>query len=366
MNSWQQLLRQRGLQERPVYALCFKHHWRKTLQSFAQGSRIHHVSSTHSLPANAVLMVWGQQPVSVPHQSVALIRWEDGFLRSVGLGAEFAQPLSWVADGEHLYFDSRGPSRLETWLANHQFTAEEQDRGMALIERLNNSGLSKYNVGTEDWQVPETDKQIILVPGQVESDASIAFGVPVMGADSPLNPPRTNMDLLKLVRTENPDAWIVYKPHPDVLAGARQPGCHEDQAERWADQVVGDVAINELLPCVDSVHTMTSLTGFEALVRGKSVYCYGLPFYAGWGLTTDYITTQSQIINRRQRRLSLEELVYGALVNYPFYLSPKSHTYISPEQAIEELKDKKTKGSSWKPVLGKWARRMINILKAPT
>ena len=40
-----------------------------------------------------------------------------------------------------------------------------------------------------------------------------------------------------------------------------------------------------LLGIVDEVHTLTSLTGFEALLRGIEVHAYGGPFYAGWGLT---------------------------------------------------------------------------------
>jgi capsular polysaccharide export protein len=38
-----------------------------------------------------------------------------------------------------------------------------------------------------------------------------------------------------------------------------------------------------LINQVNEVWTMTSLLGFEALIRGKSVTCLGLPFYCGWG-----------------------------------------------------------------------------------
>ncbi len=56
---------------------------------------------------------------------------------------------------------------------------------------------------------------------------------------------------------------------------------------------------------------MTSLTGFEALLRGKAVFTYGLPFYAGWGLTQD-----RHAHPRRHRRLSIDELVAAALIGY--------------------------------------------------
>ena len=77
---------------------------------------------------------------------------------------------------------------------------------------------------------------------------------------------------------------------------------------------------------------LTSLAGFEALLRGKSVTCYGQPFYAGWGLTQDL-----QPPARRSRRLDIDELVYGALIAYPLYLSRDGRGLISPEEAIDAL-----------------------------
>ena len=62
---------------------------------------------------------------------------------------------------------------------------------------------------------------------------------------------------------------------------------------------------------------MTSTVGFEALIREKPVVTYGMPFYAAWGLTTDRLKCP-----RRLRKLTLEELVCGALMKYPRYLNP--------------------------------------------
>jgi capsular polysaccharide export protein len=83
---------------------------------------------------------------------------------------------------------------------------------------------------------------------------------------------------------------------------------------------------------VDEVHVMTSLTGFEALLRHKPVFCYGQPFYAGWGLTHD-----RHALLRRTRRLTLDELVAGALLLYPVYVSCQSRKRCTPEQALQEL-----------------------------
>ena len=51
-----------------------------------------------------------------------------------------------------------------------------------------------------------------LVVGQVEDDRSIERGT----ADI-----KTNLGLLKAVRADHPDAYIIYKPHPDVETGNR-------------------------------------------------------------------------------------------------------------------------------------------------
>lgn len=97
----------------------------------------------------------------------------------------------------------------------------------------------------------------------------------------------TNLALLQRVCADNLDAYIIYKPHPDVEAGLRTGKIAARDMQRYADQVVTDIAMPVCLAAVDAVHTISSLTGFEALLRGLAVTCYGLPFYAGWGLTTD-------------------------------------------------------------------------------
>jgi capsular polysaccharide export protein len=92
------------------------------------------------------------------------------------------------------------------------------------------------------------------------------------------------------------------------------------------------VPIVELFPHVDDVHCLTSLAGFEALLRGLPVTCHGLPFYAGWGLTRDLHASP-----RRTRRLALDELVAGALILYPTYVSRTTGHFTTPERALAEL-----------------------------
>ena len=105
------------------------------------------------------------------------------------------------------------------------------------------------------------------------------------------------------------------------------------QVREYCDEVIGDVNMAELLAEVDAVHVLTSLTGFEALLRGLPVSCYGRPFYSGWGLTHDLAPASE----RRGRNLDLDELVAGALIEYPVYLDRGGEGLITPEQALDEL-----------------------------
>lgn len=347
-NPWQALLARHGLQYRPVYAIGFNVHWRSTLARFTSGSQLTHVRSAERVPAGALALVWGQQPVALQQEDIVLMRLEDGFLRSVGLGAEFAAALSWVVDFDHLYFDASGASRLESLLSQHRFSDADLARAGRLIDAITSARLSKYNNHSGTWQRPDRDK-VILVPGQVEGDASITFGAPGIN---------TNMALLQAVRQHNPQAWVVYKPHPDVVAGARQGGVFEQVADQWCDEIVQQANIAAMLEQVDEVHTLTSLTGFEALLRGRRVTCYGLPFYAGWGLTQDLHNC-----HRRSRTLSLEELAHAVLIQYPFYNSLYGEGFIEPEQALQELQRQRKVRVLSGMRIGQYARKAINLIR---
>jgi len=256
--------------------------------------------------------------------NVPMLRIEDAFLRSVGLGSDLVKPGSLVLDDEGIYYDGSRPSRLETLLRESHFSPQLVERARELRTTILAHGLTKYNVGHQnELNLIESHRNVVLVPGQVEDDASILRGSPEI---------RSNLDLLKRVRSKRADAVIIYKPHPDVLVGNRRGGIKETEAFKWCDHIVTDVGMGTLLDVVDEVHTMTSLTGFEALLRGKKVSCYGMPFYAGWGLTEDLLTS-----SRRDRQLSLDELVAAALILYPTYVDPQSGNVCCVEHFLDWL-----------------------------
>jgi capsular polysaccharide export protein len=301
--------------------------WKKPLlRRFLAGSELHFCSERRALRSSEPVLLWGQRRWrGTADQGVW--RVEDGFLRSVGLGADLVKPLSWVIDGRGLYYDARTPSDLEQVLQNFQPQPALLERARCLRDTMARLRVTKYNMSGPVWRRPPGGKRVVLVVGQVESDASIALGAPGL---------RTNLALLQAVHAEvkarQPGAWLVYKPHPDVAAGLRSAGVGEKLASAWCDEVVPHAAITDLFEQVDEVHVLTSLAGFEALLRGLHVVVWGAPFYMGWGLTEDRLT-----LPRRRRRLGLDELLAACLIHYPVYVSRVSGRYATPERAVQEI-----------------------------
>lgn len=330
-----------------IYALGFSAWKRPLVKRFLQRARVHFITRLEEIPDEATLVVWGSRDIAgLPHKGINIVRLEDGFLRSVGLGADLTTPLSWVADTSGIYYDATRPSDLELLLTHHTFEPELLQRAVRLRHHIVEAGITKYNVGGKKWRPPSRSQTIILVPGQVEDDASIRFGAPGI---------HRNIDLLQAVRANNPDAYILYKPHPDVQAGLRVQGSGEQHASEFCDEVIVDTPMEILLTEVDEVHLMTSLTGFEALLRGLPVTCYGQPFYSGWGMTHDISPSV-----RRQRKRSLDELVAATLIIYPTYVHPESGQYLSAEEALRYLQSWRNNQPTRPP--GIWLKIKRNIL----
>lgn len=288
---------------------------------------------------NNGLLIWGQKPVPRGIGTVSVWRMEDGFIRSCGLGAHLRRPASLVLDDQGIYFDATTPSRLEYLLNSAELSPEQVQRGEALVVQLLAQRISKYNLtsaGREPFAGARPGQRRILVTGQVDSDASLKYGSPVIFR---------NIDLLIQVRQwlndECIDAFVIYKPHPDVLHAGRQGHVPESEALQFADQVVSDCDIFDCISQSDELHVMTSLSGFEALLQNKTVHCWGIPFYAGWGLTHDHIIT-SAVWQRRQRRRDLAELVYLSLCQYPRYIHWQTRRLTMPERVIAELARQRT------------------------
>ena len=262
-------------------------------------------------------MVWAGK-AEVGHE--AAVRVEDGFLRSRGLGAELVPPLSLVTDDLGIYYDPSRPSRLEKMIQMRRTLRPDQiRRAEALVKALTDDGVSKYNLGGAMPDLPEGP--LVLVVGQVEDDASIRTGTTKI---------QTNRALLEAARAAHPDATLIYKPHPDVEAGLRA-GAFD--AREIADVVADQSDITALLGAVGTLWTMTSLSGFEALVRGVDVVTVGVPFYAGWGLSNDL----GNVPPRRRETVSVLGLVHATLIDYPRYIDPVTGLPCPVEVVVERL-----------------------------
>lgn len=282
------------------------------------------------------LVCWGRVPPAgvqelAEQTGVRLLRMEDGFVRSVGLGSDLIPPQSFVLDAKGIYFDPGQPSELEDLLNHRECTAHDVERARKVRECIVQHRLTKYNLEPNTpVQWGSAGRQVVLVPGQVEDDASIRFGCDVERGV------HTNMGLLQAARAQFPDAFIVYKPHPDVASGNRKGRLALQQAMHYADAVETQASVVSCVEACDVVVTMTSLTGFDALLRGKRVVVHGRPFYAGWGLTEDVLP-----VPRRLRTRSLDELVYCALIAYPLYWDPVLKGYTSCEAVLEQLRQRR-------------------------
>lgn len=282
-----------------------------------------------------------------------LVRVEDGFLRSVGLGSDLIAPRSLVFDDQGIYFDPSQPSTLERLLADTAFGADELAEAARLRAFIVEHGLTKYNHeprSTATW--PTQGRRVVLVPGQVEDDASIRLGCTTVC---------TNAGLLQAARQACPDAFIVYKPHPDVSSGNRRGALALAEARQWADHVEERLSVVSCIEACDELHTLTSLAGFDALLRGKCVVTHGQPFYAGWGLTVDRAEGGAALA-RRQRRLSLDELVAGTLLRYPVYWDPVLKGFTTAMAVARQLqaeRDALVARGQLETLRTGWARRQL-------
>lgn len=283
------------------------------------------------LPVGSLAVAWMARTDAAMMESLAAAgvqvgEIEDGMIRSNGLGANCVPPLSIVVDARGPHFDPSQPSELELILQTSAIDAPLCERAARLRQLVVARGIGKYGhdaVADSHGKPVGSAKRNVLVTGQVEDDRSILCGG--AGLD--------NFELLRRTRALEPDARIVFKPHPDVEAGHRKGHVPDARALQFADEIDRSSSISALLSRVDAVHVITSLAGFEALLRGCAVTTHGVPFYAGWGLTRD----MGPVPARRSRKRSLDELVAAALILYPRYLDPVTRLPCQPELLIERM-----------------------------
>ena len=299
------------------------------------------------------VVAWGKYARALKHQGYRhVVTVEDGFVRSRGLGANLTRPYSLVFDDIGIYYDATCASKLEQILNAIRLNDTQETRAKNIINQLIKLNITKYNIGDNKKLPIPSNAYVILVVGQVEDDLSIRYG----GVSI-----KTNLDLLKIVRKNNPQSYIIYKPHPDVQAGLRVGYIASNDVFTYADRIETTSSILECFDICHEVHTICSLSGFEALIRGIKVFCYGMPFYAGWGLTHDVVNC-----SRRKRTLSIEELVHGVLIDYAMYNLPNTAQFGIPlvniEDVIDQIVEEKSQDQFSPRLLSTFARLRAKIL----
>ena len=312
---------------------------RRFLQS--PDNKIHFVSSSQQalkkgFDKSSQIILWASkdksEAIKLSEQfDVPIQHMEDGFIRSVGIGTDLTAPASLVLDSRGVYFDPSSPSDLEHLLQTHDFSNKLLERAKKLRALLLETEVSKYNLGKElplNLIKSKAGQPLILIPGQVEDDASIQTGCIDIC---------TNSKLIITVRENNPDAYLIFKPHPDVISGNRKGAVDNKIIDQHCDLMLDDVSVTDCLGIVDEVHTMTSLVGFEGLLREIKVVCYGLPFYSNWGLTQDrhYLKRRNP---EQKNSISLDKLVAATLILYPRYIHWQTRAYTTPEFIVLQIK----------------------------
>lgn len=286
-------------------------------------------------------------------KKIGLIRIEDGFLRSVGLGAGLATGAMLALDDQGIYYDPSRPSRLETLLQTAQLSDGQKGRGEALIQQY--AGIRIKEPADSSYSFV-MDKRVVLVIGQPDDET---------------NGPDIDLNLLRAARQRNPDVHIVFIPSTGGEQDLDKDKVAKRDILRLADEVASNVNLADLVEACDEVETFSSSMGFDALLRGKLVTVHGLPFYAGWGLTNDL-----SACNRRTMRRSLAEFVYLTLAVYARSVDPVTLLPCTPEFLFERLAslpesdERPARKAIWGPLfwlvrkLGLW-QRQSDALSSP-
>jgi capsular polysaccharide export protein len=300
-------------------------------------------TSVPTPPRQVTPIVWASRKYRVPTHA-ACVWMEDGFLRSAGLGSDFIEPQSIVFDQRGIYYETQRETDLSAMLNQMNVSAALISRAAALRQAIVASEITKYNFKptVPSWSAPH-GKSAVLVVGQVPNDASLRSGSQFVTNDQAL---------LREVRKLRSNAFIVYRPHPDVVSKNRSP-FSSTPSRTWGYDAIDSTSdiISSIKRC-DEVHVITSLAGFDALLRGKRVVCHGRPFYAGWGLTED----RSQPTPFRQRTRTLDELVAISLILYPIYWDSRNKLFCSPETVVKRLVDARQNMSMPVFPMNQWVR----------
>jgi len=299
-----------------------------------------------------ILALWGQssQIDYIPLLYNALLKQkkivfiEDGFFYNIishtksltgNYPLEFTQAMSFTIDDITAHFDASLPSKLEQMIvSDYQIDYDELIRASSLIQTIIENKITKYNYQSLKNKIYGSKESKILVVDQAYGDYSVYKS----GVSE-----EVFKRMLKDAIAENPEADILVKVHPDMIvnpnrAGAKNGGYFWNMKIEHQNVILISEEINPyvIIKQVQKVYVCTSQLGFESLMAGKEVYTYGVPFYAGWGLTID--RGNSEYLNRRRgKHRTVEEIFWFSYIWYSRYYSPARRVKCELEDVLETL-----------------------------
>lgn len=230
--------------------------------------------------------------------------------------------LGFLIDDMGYYFDSNQPSRFERELNSEHYFLEDHDllRSHMLIKDISHFNITKYNkyVGSEEPGY-DIEENCILVVDQKKGDASIAFS----GASD-----ATFEEMMLAAIEDNPGRKIYFKRHPDSIH--KSFNSYRNRDIREIEVLPDDVQIDHVLNRCERIYTVSSQVGFEGLLKGKHVVCFGVPFYSGWGLTDDRV-----FVPRRNKKRKIEEVFHQICIKQSVYFNPYTGRIITLEELLK-------------------------------
>ncbi len=277
---------------------------------------------------------WGRKPSGLKAVRLAtkyrkpFLLLEDAFVRSYApqsVSGEHA--LGLVIDDEGMYYDASCPSRLERLIMEARDDETAQRAGQRIIDMLRNLQVCKYN--NFDVSPPTTlnnkDKSgVVLVVDQTWQDCSVTGA----GANN-----KSFKSMLEASADENPGKAIVVKLHPETMAGKKRGYLKDLAAHDHFEIMTDNINPWNLFHHVSKVYTVSSQLGFDALMAGLDVRCFGHPFYAGWGLTQDEAICQ----RRRGLPMTVEAITYAALYSYARHIDSSTSLPCDIEQTAAQI-----------------------------
>jgi hypothetical protein len=295
-----------------------------------------------------LLVQWGMTPTLSKSKQAQIGRElgrptvivEDGFIRSIGIGLSGEAGLSIIMDDTTAYYDAMSaPSRLERQInSNIEITDAQRTNALALIDKIVSLKVSKYNHAPQVIladcfpQLKNRQHRILLID-QRYHDQSVESGL--------ANDQSFDQMVLDALH-DYPESQILIKKHPDSIFGAKKSYLNFDRLQKLNAMhriipIMFDINPYSLFAQVDDIFVATSGMGFEALMAGHQVHCYGVPFYAGWGLTQD-----KQTLTRRHRSRRLEDIFHFAYIENSRYFHPELGQRVSLDTLIDYIIEKTT------------------------